>query len=108
MGNISNPKLYESAKAISGKSIIPLLGKTGVGKSTLVLYLAGYKMRTEKINFKSCIVPTNPSLRDKLQAEAKSGTLYPGLFSSGACHFCDMPGDQDTRPPGDIITATLD
>lgn len=72
-------------------------GNTGSGKSTLLNYIAGKKMKIEKINNKKHVVCEDPLA--VIGITKNSETFLPSVYELGELVICDLPGLLDTRHP---------
>jgi len=92
-------KAYESAKEITGKDVVFLLGGSGAGKSTTIHYLAGSVM--EKDPYTGNIMPKeikNETLKEFIvSGAARSITRYiRAIQLPNKAILCDTPGFGDT------------
>ena len=89
----ANPELFDSSK---GKDIIVLLGKTGAGKSTLINYLGGKKLRVDE---EGDIVLENSEDKSAMSigTGADSCTFLPKFINIDGLLFYDLPGLHDSK-----------
>ena len=84
-----------------GKDIILVIGNTGSGKSTFVNYLAGCRMREERVpgKMEMGVVADNPVM--EIGHGFNSWTAFPQLHTDPGSHitYCDCPGFLDNRGP---------
>lgn len=106
-------KAEQTGKRIEGKSVIILLGKTGVGKSTMIHFLAGSKIIKGKegnleIDMKD--IPSGSHLSQviisgDMISETRHITavefmeLKDAFLDVSKIMLCDTPGFDDTRGP---------
>lgn len=94
-------KSDEIAEALSGKSPIFLMGNSGVGKSTTLLYLAGEKMKEFTIDGRNHIGPqevTDQRLKDiKTGPFTFSITKFLKCIKIGDDLFVDTAGFEDSK-----------
>ena len=103
-------KAKEAGIKIDGKEIILLLGATGAGKSTTILYLAGQKLAKTNNHVGPVGNLKYPDLKQVISSNsAASETRYvhpvvipladlvPG--ETGFIIYCDAPGFEDTSGP---------
>ena len=103
-------KAKEAGVKIDGKEIILLLGATGAGKSTTILYLAGQKLAKTNNHVGPVGNLKYPDLKQVISSNsAASETRYvhpvvipladliPG--ETGFIIYCDAPGFEDTSGP---------
>lgn len=91
----------EVVKKVEGKDVCIVLGDGGSGKSTLISWLTGSKMKREKAACKKFYVydvdpsqTTSPSTRI---SHVSSGTSIPVAAQKDSLTLVDMPGMDDTR-----------
>ena len=103
-----------TANLIKDKDIILLLGSTGVGKSTLMHYLAGSKMRPTKVNGIPHLVPEEVmSGLEDVKFSCASRSVTTGIHAitmnmSGETYIvCDTAGFDDTRGVEDDIASGI-
>jgi len=108
--------LRESQKYTSelqGKDITLFIGNTGAGKSTLIAYLLGAKLKLEKnLGGEGCFTVEEHSARYPVigQGLGTSQTIFAQGFpiSEGSSTlFCDPPGFNDTRGEEHVLCANL-
>ena len=99
---------------IKDKDIILLLGNTGVGKSTLMHYLAGSKMRPTKVNGIPHLVPEEVmSGLEDVKFSCTSRSVTTGIHAitmnmNGETYIvCDTAGFGDTRAVEDDIASGI-
>jgi len=84
-----------------GKDIILVIGNTGAGKSAFVNYLAGCRMREERVpgKMEMGVVADNPVM--EIGHGFNSWTAFPQLHTDPGSHitYCDCPGFLDNRGP---------
>lgn len=90
----------EEIKLLAGKHVVLIIGKTGVGKSSLIQMINGVKFHRVPSN--KNYIPVNPELlleEFKIGMMKRSQTKSVRLYtynSSDEIVFCDMPGYKDT------------
>jgi len=98
MNSIQTIKQRADSEA-KGKDIVLVVGNTGAGKSTLVNYLAGCRMREEMIpnSIDLGIVAENPIM--EIGHGFPSKTEFPQMYKDPYTNltYCDCPGFLDNR-----------
>ena len=94
-----------NAEAMAEKDAVIVLGKTGVGKSTLINYLAGCELKEQWVEGQ--LEPTlevrgtsSGGERDEVTPighEATSKTFMPQIVAVNDQVYCDCPGFSDNR-----------
>ncbi|ETN98286.1 hypothetical protein RFI_39224, partial [Reticulomyxa filosa] len=107
-------KAEEAANKIKDKNVILFIGGTGAGKSTLIHFLAGSKMKKQTVDGKPHIAPVkviNKALIDvtcspSAESETKYITAIPINLKELSVRskldnivLCDTPGFEDTNGP---------
>ena len=103
-------KANEAGKKIKGQDIILLLGATGAGKSTTILYLAGQPLKGNNQH----VTPDGPLKYSDLShvitsdsAASETRYIHPVVIplegivlgQFGSIIYCDAPGFEDTSGP---------
>jgi len=104
---IQSQSVIEQAK---GKNIVFIVGNTGSGKSTLIHYLLGSKLRENRGNFGSYLIePDEDTAGPRIGHGAFSVTMYPSLYTLGdqSLTFCDCPGFADTREDESTVCTSI-
>ncbi len=104
---IQSQSVIEQAK---GKNIVFIIGNTGSGKSTLIHYLLGSKLRENRGNFGSYLIePDEGTAGPRIGHGAFSVTMYPSLYtlSDQSLTFCDCPGFADTRGDESTVCTSI-
>ena len=96
-------ELYNSEKNIKGiikKDIVPVIGCTGAGKSTLINFLQGRDLTKKKKGAKvSVFAPDAPGYPSIGESALASETAYPGGYEVKDKDYllCDTAGYLDTH-----------
>jgi energy-coupling factor transporter ATP-binding protein EcfA2 len=95
-------KSKEATSCIEGKDVILLLGTTGSGKTTSLLYLAGVKFeKNDDDEFCPCLHKTNALSDFAISDSSRSCTRHVQAveIELGGCNMalCDTPGFGDTE-----------
>lgn len=90
---------------INGKKLILLLGATGAGKSTLIYYQMGGKLKMVGSSGRNQRVePDDPNNNSypAIYSRSESGTKVPRAYSAQNqdFYYCDVPGFQENRDVG--------
>lgn len=83
----------DNIEFVRGKEIILLMGATGAGKSTLVNYLLGRKMKI--VN--GMMEVEGQTLAEIGKNPMRSQTVHPGVYERDGRIYIDCPGLFDTR-----------
>ncbi len=99
-------RVLPQIKKATDKALIPIIGITGAGKSTLFNYLAGCKMKSITYRGKPVISAENAYV--EIGHAPVSQTLNPEVcLSENGYVYCDCPGLFDTRGAGVIALNSL-
>ncbi|MDF2939757.1 MAG: hypothetical protein K0R66_399 [Gammaproteobacteria bacterium] len=85
---------------IQDKTIVPVIGNTGSGKSTLVNVLMGHRFEEiETDEGESVLRVVTPGKSAQMGTNIEACTIYPEAFlePESGYYFCDCPGFLDTR-----------
>jgi len=92
-----------------GKDVVLFLGKTQIGKSSIINYLLGcqYEKDGPRLKLKSGSVQEKAQTSDSFSAGSQ--TLFPEIYSSSGCpyYLCDTQGFGDTRGREEIIVSSI-
>ncbi len=96
-----------SVTGLADTALIPLIGGTGSGKSTVLNYLMGSKMKPEKIGGKNVISTESSYPYAKIGHAATTQTLYPEIHRSrtNGYAYCEFPSS--SKSMRDIGVETL-
>lgn len=96
-------------KGWSRRRIIPILGTTGVGKSTLSMYLSGTPIFPDEDDFGRTVAMIKGENANVIShGMTKSHTLYPRYidfeYNEVEYSFVDLPGVLDSRGPAERLS----
>lgn len=95
-------------KPAENRDIVLVVGNTGAGKSTLIDYLLGCKMKKEKRGIRTIAVPEDPKLEvAKIGNNMESETLYSAIYSNSEFSFCDCPGFMENRTEEEKVFTSI-
>jgi hypothetical protein len=89
-----NETLYNSSEA---KDIVVFLGKTGVGKSTILNFLCGIRLVQKKGDL--VLEDDSDQTAMKIGTSGQSETYLPKFLNLGKLQIYDFPGFADNRGP---------
>ena len=93
-----------TAHVIKEENIVLFLGKTEVGKSTIIHFLGGFKLKEIQVIGLNHIHPVqikNPNLRSETQFITPVRVYFEdiGRYSNESIVLCDSPSFEDTNGP---------
>lgn len=98
----AHPALLDSSK---DKEIVVFLGNTGAGKSTLINYLSGKKLKVNEFEDIVLDNPNDPSAM-AIGGGSVSETFLPAFVQAGDLLLYDLPGFKDNRGTAkNLVTA---
>ncbi len=83
--------------ASEDKDIVAFLGNTGVGKSTIINFLAGKKLTTDRLKQSYHLVDAEDSSAMRIGMGSESETIYPQSITIGKEVYFDLPGFSDSK-----------
>jgi hypothetical protein len=101
----AHQELLHSSK---DQHIVAFLGNTGTGKSTLINFLAGKKLRADEHGQGYELVNSDDLTAMKVGSGADSETVYPQSIQVDDLLFFDLPGFNDTSgSPRDLVNSAF-
>ncbi|MCC6127778.1 MAG: hypothetical protein IT584_01055 [Chlamydiae bacterium] len=106
-------KSQKYTRELQGKDITLFIGNTGAGKSTLIAYLLGAKLKPKQnLGGEECFAVEEDSDRYPVigQGLGTSQTIFAQGFpiaGGSSTVFCDPPGFNDTRGEEHVLCANL-
>lgn len=96
------------------KDVVLVIGDTGAGKSTLINYLLGCKMKKKEGELGETLAEVDGEMYAKIGHQMKACTFYPEIFQSkynqpngNIFSYCDFPGFNDTGDEETRVAVSL-
>lgn len=103
-------RAYPKIETAANKNIVLVLGNLGAGKSSIVDYLLGCRMRAENRGTRRVAVPEEgQQVYAPIGHSFEAQTLFPEVYTNGTSSYfyCDCPGFEDNRTLEERICASI-